>query len=323
MNLSESTWPYVRYINRSCNFLLSSMTSQTTPVNILHNTLVYKKKCWRSWSYYFPSLLLRSIVRYFQIQLPYRSPPMSPGEPPPSRSPSPPPRALPPSVIYTKTPYDEDEIAEIVTKIYEVPVELCYISAEDIAWPASTGPHAINEELCKVLNLDPVVISLMKRIPYPKDQYRAWCMEFVPYSRPWCYLEDGEIRKGREPAYDGVLGLILLQDIVLTTNPRDGETIVIDTKESQLYTAFSLPLFGWRKESLKLLKRTFFFPSKFTVFRLFFKYPLPSWTSQAKQRRSPRGGSISHLQYVFVSPPSSTQRSLYLGWSMHNFNGRH
>ena len=104
---------------------------------------------------------------------------------------------LPTAVITTRTPYDEDDIAEIITKIYRVLVELCYISAEDIIWPPSADGHVINEQLCRKLRLSPTVISLMKKIPYPKDIDYACRMELFPYSNPYA----GETRSGCDPLW--------------------------------------------------------------------------------------------------------------------------
>jgi hypothetical protein len=134
------------------------------------------------------------IVLYFLIQQPAYDPPS-----PPARPPSPPPRELPTAVLTTRTPYNEDEIAEIITNIYKVLVELCYISAEDIAWPPSAGGHVISLQLCEKLGISPTVISLMKKIPYPKDVDYASRMELFPYSNPYCYLDAGETRSGRDP----------------------------------------------------------------------------------------------------------------------------
>ena len=179
------------------------------------------------------------IILYFLMQQPAYDPP-----PPPARPPSPPPRELPTAVLTTRTPYNEDEIAEIITKIYEVLVELCYISAEEIAWPTSAGVHVINLQLCEKLGISSTAISLMKKIPYPKDVDYACRMELFPYSNPYCYLDAGETRSGRDP--ENVMeeycrvNYLLPQDIALTHNPRDGEAVVIDTKESKLSSRFML-----------------------------------------------------------------------------------
>ena len=67
----------------------------------------------------------------------------------------------------------------------------------DITWPPSADGHVINEQLCRKLRLSPTVISLMKKIPYPKDIDYACRMELFPYSNPYA----GETRSGCDPLW--------------------------------------------------------------------------------------------------------------------------
>jgi hypothetical protein len=67
-------------------------------------------------------------------------------------------------------------------------------------WPPEDG-HAINEALCEELRLDPAVISLMKRLPYISDCSTTKDIEFYTYSQAIVYLEDDEIRGGRDPTF--------------------------------------------------------------------------------------------------------------------------
>jgi hypothetical protein len=81
----------------------------------------------------------------------------------------------------------------------------------------------------------------MKKIPYPKDIDYACRMELFPYSNPYCYLDVGETRSGRDPENvmeeDCRINYLLPQDIALTHNPRDGEAVVIDTRESKFLSS--------------------------------------------------------------------------------------
>lgn len=132
------------------------------------------------------------------------------------------------------TPYNEDEIVAIVTEIYKLMVKLCYVSSDAITWPPSVG-HKINMTLCEELHLDPSVVLLIKHLPYPRDLDNALKMDLSPFSRPYCYLDDGELRCSRDP--ERVLhrcrpDYLLPTDLALSFNPRDGMSVVIDTKES-------------------------------------------------------------------------------------------
>ena len=98
----------------------------------------------------------------------------------------------PPINTSISTPYDEDAIVDIVTELYDVLVQLCYISSYDIARSSSTGEHAINETLCKMLHLEPTVVSLMKWL----SERHPNGIEYGPFPSPVPIAT--EIRDGRD-----------------------------------------------------------------------------------------------------------------------------
>jgi hypothetical protein len=146
---------------------------------------------------------------------------------------------LPPKSFLTiRTPYNEQEIVNLVTELYELLVELCYVSRSDIAWPPKPNGHRIDEAICKELGLKPEVVRLMQKIPYPRDSYIARDVELFPWSDVYVYIEDGEIRAGRDPDHFGDEcrpDYIKSTDIALCQGTRDGMTVVLDTAESRYF----------------------------------------------------------------------------------------
>ncbi|KAJ5219688.1 hypothetical protein N7468_008892 [Penicillium chermesinum] len=129
--------------------------------------------------------------------------------------------------------YDEETIVNQVTTIYNLLLKLSYFSPAQVIFPPEGG-HNINEELCHSLHIAPQVISLMKRIPYPTDGYHK---PILWQSRAFEYLDDREIRNGRDPeltdaADDDELRLDFLRpwEVALTCWLDDGISVILDTK---------------------------------------------------------------------------------------------
>lgn len=143
---------------------------------------------------------------------------------------------LPPDEFLTlRSPYNEQEIVNLVVELYELLVELCYFPHADIAWPPQLKGHHINEVICEELGLATEVVRLMRRIPYPRDSYLAKDFELFPWSRVFVYVEDEELRNGRDPDNYGEecrLDYIKKTDLALCSGTRDGMSVVLDTVES-------------------------------------------------------------------------------------------
>ncbi|KAJ5729352.1 uncharacterized protein N7483_003860 [Penicillium malachiteum] len=123
-------------------------------------------------------------------------------------------------------PYNETTIVNIISDIYRTYLQLNYLSDWEVSW-APEGGHPINEALCEELHIDPVVISLMKRLPYVRFSGISNDIEFIyPYSRAYVYLEDYEIRVGRDPDFVGFdeprTDVLLPQEIALTCSMDEG-----------------------------------------------------------------------------------------------------
>lgn len=135
-----------------------------------------------------------------------------------------------------RIPYNEETIVNIISDIYRIYLQLNYISPWEIVWPSQQG-HVINQALCEELRLDPAVISLMKRLPYFRASELAADVPFAPLSRAFVYLEDDEIRGGRDPdrfMYEEPrLGFLLPQEIALSCSTDEGVHLILDTKESE------------------------------------------------------------------------------------------
>lgn len=139
-----------------------------------------------------------------------------------------------------RTPYDEDTIVGIIHDIYTVFIELCYLEEDDVIWPppGSQG-HSIDEALCHVLGIEPRVISLMRRLPYPRQNLEQW--PFLVPSAPifYSYLDPESIHLGRDtmsnPNFESDLdeNYVQSQDLVLTNGDNFFITLILDTKESE------------------------------------------------------------------------------------------
>lgn len=133
-----------------------------------------------------------------------------------------------------QTPYDQNEIVGFITELYELLVKLAYIDEDHITWPP-IGGHAINEDLCRELQISPQVISLMKQIPYINGDFRYF-LHLFPNSEPLSYLQDSDIERGRDPAaspHRPRRDYLLPQDIALTGPGDEGPYFVLDVRESR------------------------------------------------------------------------------------------
>jgi len=162
--------------------------------------------------------------------------------PPPSRSPSPETPAI-------TEPYNEDEIGFAMKAIYDILIRLDQITPDQLVYPPVSG-HSINTELCESLNLDPRVISLMKRLTYPKSIQGSFRFDFIEESRALVYTEDEDINTGRDPENGGIpealrLDYLLPTDIVLTEGSRYGTNLILDTQASwrSFFCSLQLHLF--------------------------------------------------------------------------------
>ncbi|KGO39831.1 hypothetical protein PEX1_010030 [Penicillium expansum] len=131
--------------------------------------------------------------------------------------------------------YDEETIVTQITTIYNLLVKLSYFSSDQVTFPPEGG-HSINEELCHSLHIAPLVISLMKKIPYVVDGYHKPIMW---QSRAFEYLLDEEIRNGRDPELTGVadddglrLDFLRPWEVALTCWLDDGSSVILDTKSN-------------------------------------------------------------------------------------------
>lgn len=110
-----------------------------------------------------------------------------------------------------------------------------FVEANFIEWPPADG-HPINNKLCEDFDLDPAVISLMRKIPYIKsDPYGHGDMAFnifpeLPQVR---YLNYDLLRLGRYADVDDTRNQLLEKhDFALTATEMYGTSIILDTKES-------------------------------------------------------------------------------------------
>ncbi|RAH47410.1 uncharacterized protein BO95DRAFT_441231 [Aspergillus brunneoviolaceus CBS 621.78] len=141
-----------------------------------------------------------------------------------------------------RLPYKEDTIVTLVSDIYRIYVQLGYMNnradgMEELAWPPPGG-HAINEAICQELNLSPKVISLMRRLPYPVSYHIAADLPFKEWSTAFAYIEDRQIRDGRDPGRwifdEPRTDFLLPHEIALAGADDEGIHLILDTDEIQI-----------------------------------------------------------------------------------------
>lgn len=133
-----------------------------------------------------------------------------------------------------RTPYNDVEFVGFVTDLYELLIKLAYLSRDQITWPPSGG-HAINEGLCRELQIEPGAVSLIERLPYVGGDFR-YSIHLTPQSEPLSYLQDDDMERSRDP--DGEpprlrRDYIFARDIPLTVPADGGSYLVMDVKYSK------------------------------------------------------------------------------------------
>lgn len=132
------------------------------------------------------------------------------------------------------TLYDEATIVSKINEIYRLLTRLSYIPAGSIAYVPPSG-HKINESLCSDLCIDPHVVSLMKRLPYPINPEVSSSFELIPQSRATVYTNDEELKFGRGSPNNTAEVLLQPQDIILIRAPGSttAGSLVLDTQNSK------------------------------------------------------------------------------------------
>ncbi|PYI35706.1 hypothetical protein BP00DRAFT_442494 [Aspergillus indologenus CBS 114.80] len=138
-----------------------------------------------------------------------------------------------------RLPYNENTVVTLINEIYRTYQKLNYIAADELIWPPAETGHAINERLGAALHLDRAVISLMKRLPYPRTSRLAEAVPITPLSRAFVYLEDAEIRGGRDPERYGHVDelradVLRPREIALSGFADEGECLVLDVGENTI-----------------------------------------------------------------------------------------
>lgn len=151
-------------------------------------------------------------------------------------SPPPSPPLIPRNPDLPIEPYNEQALVSAFPTIYGLLLDLQYLQRDEIIFPPPSG-HQINLELCRSLKLDDRVISLMQRLPYPKDVQGSLDFYIIDENRCFVYIDDNDVKDGRdsESAATGEelrLDYLLPTDNALTHGSRYGTSLVLDTKES-------------------------------------------------------------------------------------------
>jgi hypothetical protein len=140
----------------------------------------------------------------------------------------------------TAVVYDEATIVRLWTEIYRLQEALCYYPENSIIYPPSLG-HRIDKMTCEQQNLSLAAVSLMRKIPYPKDYDNlAYSYPFVNDSIAAVYTEAQCIIIGRD-SESYMLGerirkdLLKPSEVALSFAKSNGVIILLDTDESMLF----------------------------------------------------------------------------------------
>jgi hypothetical protein len=95
--------------------------------------------------------------------------------------------------------YDEDKIVSLWSEIFQLQQALEYYPSPDSIEHAPPEGHRINLDTCEKLKLSPRVISLMKRLSYPRDFDTAHDFPTFERSVAIPYTQDDQIVFARDP----------------------------------------------------------------------------------------------------------------------------
>jgi hypothetical protein len=139
-------------------------------------------------------------------------------------------------------PYDESTIVSLWTEVYRLQEALAYFPASDSVIYAPPEGHAINLDLCERLQLSPAVVSLLKRLPYPKDDWIAKEWPIIQKCPAVVYTDDNALFVTRDPEKAPIivhkdeirLDYLKPSELALTLGTADdaGTSIILDTDSS-------------------------------------------------------------------------------------------
>ncbi|KAL3426959.1 hypothetical protein PVAG01_00468 [Phlyctema vagabunda] len=131
-----------------------------------------------------------------------------------------------------RTPYDEDEIIEIITEITRIAISLGTLREDEVMWSTP-----VNETLCRELSIDAAVISLIRRLPYTPSAFGIY---LESYTSLLDYSDDEVLRYSRAqeniPPIDLPEGQpkILPHEVCIADGDRDSPQLYLDTKENTI-----------------------------------------------------------------------------------------
>jgi hypothetical protein len=101
-------------------------------------------------------------------------------------------------------PYSEAKIVELVTKIFQMLIDLQHIPSSLVIFPPadSEAGHRFSEQindLFESLNLSPAVVSLLRHLPHICESRADRIHLFLPESVAICYGNEKSLRMSRDP----------------------------------------------------------------------------------------------------------------------------
>lgn len=150
----------------------------------------------------------------------------------------------------TSEPFDADEIISLWTQLLELQVNIGYYPNDDcISFPPPEG-RTVNEALCQQLRLTDDVITLLKRLPCPKDFDEARDTEIVYDTMAVPFTEDEWILNSRD--HERCLysdddmphrpDLLKPEELaLLVATDEAGYHLILDTKASKYLICHAFP----------------------------------------------------------------------------------
>lgn len=130
------------------------------------------------------------------------------------------------------------------TEVYRLQEALAYFPASDSVIYAPPEGHTINLDLCERLQLSPAVVSLLKRLPYPKDDWIAKEWPIIQECPAVVYTDENALFVTRDPEKAPImvhkdeirLDYLRPSELALTLGTADdaGTSIILDTDSNTI-----------------------------------------------------------------------------------------
>ncbi|CAD6441945.1 a2d4b20f-cae4-4f5c-9210-343e9d6981b8 [Sclerotinia trifoliorum] len=135
-----------------------------------------------------------------------------------------------------RSPYDENEIVDLINEIVRDFVRLSSVSESEVIWPPEGG-HNLDESLCNSLNIDisETAKSLIRRLPDPATTQPETILLYGSSSL-FTITNSYDLSGSREapPCSDPNLQYLLPHEVQLAIGETQSTAIILDTNENTI-----------------------------------------------------------------------------------------